>query len=96
LLVGLSVEEAQKLVIGVYQNSRIISILEKLNPKPLDENLNAFCLIAGNTDRTYIEGHVARILMYMTQLGFIKGEMNFFFSGLVLLSYPSQTPCDMA
>ena len=59
LLGGLSVEEAQKLVTGFYQNPRIIYILEKLNPKPLDENLNAFCLIVGRASNTFDLGLIS-------------------------------------
>jgi len=59
LLGGLSIEQAQKLVTGGYQNSRVIKALEKLygrNQDSLDDDANVLCLIAGNTSETIILG----------------------------------------
>jgi len=59
LLGGLSVKQAQRLVTGGYQNSRVMKTLENLygkNQGSLDDDANVLCLIAGNTSNTMIFG----------------------------------------
>ena len=59
LLGGLSVKQAQKLVIGEYQNSGVGKFLEKIGNRygyKSDNNSNALCLIAGETSNTFVFG----------------------------------------
>ena len=66
LLGGLSIEQARKLVIGGYQNPKVMKLLEKIyNRKQgiFDENTNILCLIAGRTDRTVFGGNIGRICL---------------------------------
>jgi len=55
LLGGLSVKQAERLVAGRYQNSRVVKLLEKLcgeKPTTQGDYENQFCLIAGKTTYT--------------------------------------------
>ena len=59
LLGGLSVKQAQKLVIGKYQNpivKRVIDRIYKRYPQMLDDDENRFCMIAGKVDTTMFKG----------------------------------------
>jgi len=59
LLGGLSVKQAQKLVIGEYQNTGVGKFLEKIGNRygyKSDNNSNALCLIAGETSNTFVFG----------------------------------------
>jgi hypothetical protein len=55
---GLSVERAQKLVIGGYQNERVTKFIEKFyNKYPKNsDGKNVFCLVAGMTSYTFFIG----------------------------------------
>jgi len=51
LLGGLSIEQAQKLVTGGYQDSRIAHFMENLSDNiQADDDVNFFCQIVGNAD----------------------------------------------
>lgn len=70
LLGGLSVKQAQKLVIGGYQNSRAGKFLEKIGNRyeyMSDNNSNALCLIAGETINTFVFGPstILRVLLML-------------------------------
>ncbi|UCD13228.1 MAG: hypothetical protein JSW60_06630 [Thermoplasmatales archaeon] len=53
LLGGLSVEQAQRLVTGGYQNPRMMKIIENMISRSQeDNNSNFFCLVTGRTDET--------------------------------------------
>jgi len=68
LLGGLSVKQAQRLVAGRYQNSRMMKLLEKLNPSTSDKERNYLCLIAGKTDITIFEGRMFRLCSYIRSI----------------------------
>ena len=55
LLGGLSIKQAQRLVTGGYQDSRIMRFLRKIYSRDIGffENRNWFCLINGKTRNTY-------------------------------------------
>ncbi len=58
LLGGLSVEQAQKLVTGGYQNERVMKLLERLYTRNQDDDSsNYFCLVAGETNNTIVMGN---------------------------------------
>lgn len=59
-LVGdMSVEEVQKLVTGSCENPVIVKLIDRVYGKnQLDNDGNALCLIAGETDRTYLMNHI--------------------------------------
>jgi len=53
LLGGLSVEQAQQLVTGGYQNPRIMKIIENIFSRSQEDNNSNFCcLVTGRTDKT--------------------------------------------
>lgn len=53
LLGGLSVEQAQWLVTGGYQNPRMMKIIENIFSRGQeDNNSNFYCLVTGRTDKT--------------------------------------------
>lgn len=58
---GTNVQKMQRLVTGIYHNTRIISLLKDRELKPMDENENRFCLIYGSTNQTYFTGPVGII-----------------------------------
>jgi hypothetical protein len=60
---GMSVKRAQKLVIGLAQNNRLMQYVEKkLKTSSIQEG-NQFCLIYGKAeDETYFEGPVSRLI----------------------------------
>jgi hypothetical protein len=63
---GMSVEQAQKLVIGGYQNFQDRDILNKcynINKRTLDANTNILCLYAGQTDNTFVISFMLRLLL---------------------------------
>ena len=66
---GMSVEQAQRLATGPYQNTKLVKYLEKLSNK--SENLsllegNAFCLIYGEAESyTYFQGPVSKVIFYV-------------------------------
>ena len=63
---GMSVQKAEKLVIGLYQNTKLIKYLEKLSNKSDKSSLqegNKFCLIYGEAQgKTYFQGPVGRAI----------------------------------
>jgi len=65
----MSVEQAQRLVTGLYQNTKLVKYLEKLSSK--SENLslqegNALCLIYGDAKSyTYFQGPVSKVIYYV-------------------------------
>ena len=63
---GLNVEQAQRLVTGLYQNTKLVKYLEKLSSKSGKSSLqegNKFCLIYGEAKSyTYFQGLVRRMI----------------------------------
>jgi hypothetical protein len=61
---GMSVERAQKLVTGKYQNFQDKEFIKKFYnnyKRMLDENVNIFCLFAGKTDNTWVHSFLFRL-----------------------------------
>jgi hypothetical protein len=65
LLGGLSVERALRLITGRYQNPFTMKLLEKMIRRPLEENENLFCFIAGKSDFTTVENYRIRFWVYL-------------------------------
>lgn len=73
---GMSIEQAQKLVTGGYQNSRLMNLIEKRFSKNLAvfNNSNFICLIAGQTDlNTYFQNPIGTLLWYLSIIPFLFG-----------------------
>ncbi len=90
LLGGLSVEQAQRLVTGRYQNLITINLLEKAYKKRslnFAENENVLCLIAGITKNTFfmslwgilVNGIIVTVFDLLTYLFGISFELAFIF-----------------
>jgi hypothetical protein len=65
---GMSMEKAQRLVIGLYQNNNMLKLQEKLlynSISGVDTNSNYLCLIAGNASEVMSYGFPVRSLMYL-------------------------------
>ena len=63
---GMSVERAQKLVMGeykVFQNRDILNKCYNINKRTLDANTNILCLFAGQTDNTFVISFMLRLLL---------------------------------
>jgi len=89
---GMSVEQAQRLVIGLYQNTRLLKFLEKLSNKP--ENLllqdgNKLCLIYGEArNYTYFQGPVSwAIYNGLYKLFLISHNIAYSFSQFHIFAY---------
>jgi len=65
LLGRLSIKQAQRLVTDRYQNPLTTKLLEKMNHRPLEENENLLCLIAGKTDYTTVENFRIRFWVHL-------------------------------
>jgi len=94
---GMSVERAQKLVVGVYQNEKLMKRLSKLNEhKKSDSNhmVNYLCLITGEDDDTVffpfsslfsIGVGALSIAVYLSFIFIIATILGFLFPGLPLI-----------
>ena len=93
---GMSVQRAQELVIGEFQNERIkklSKILYNKNQQKIDINVNAFCLIAGRSNNSLPTNFIANGLTYGGVLSFELGLLigyNLYkkFPGLMFLLSP--------
>jgi len=84
LLGGLSVEQAQWLVTGGYQDSRVIRLLEKLYGKiQNDKYSNSYCLIAGlSIGSSFVNKRL------MTEINWLyKLEENITYNNTLLIMY---------
>jgi len=77
---GMNVEKAQRLVIGFFQNTRLVNYIEKLLDKSSSQDENRLCTIYGKTQsNTVFQGPVSRaiakflwkILYNIPSIGFI-------------------------
>jgi hypothetical protein len=88
---GMSVERAQRLVTGLYQNTKLANYVEKLlNPSKslLAEGKNAFCLLCGKGWRnTYFVGPILKMLCGLSI--FLRGGLWMITILLFLISNPS-------
>ena len=85
LLGGLSIKQAQKLVTGNYENSRVMEVLENLfkeNPRLIDDNSNYLCLVAGRATYTSCSGLIQTVLTaFFGALGYLAFFMYCIFPG---------------
>jgi hypothetical protein len=81
---GMSIEQAQKLVIGRHQNNNLMNLLRKINIENLNLiNANFFCLIAGQTDfGTFFQNRITTYLWYLNEI--VLGFSGIFVSLLSL------------
>lgn len=85
LLGGLSIRQAQRLVTGVYQDSRVFKPWENLYGNiQVDNDSNSFCLIAGETSNTYFEGILARLLSFIIYGFYLAPPLWWLFNGIRL------------
>jgi hypothetical protein len=88
---GMSVERAQRLVIGLYQNTNLIKYLDKLSntsEKPSLQEGNKFCLIYGKEyGQTIFQGFIGRTI---TCVLWTLANHIFYLTGIIvlLLAYP--------
>jgi len=68
LLGGLSIEQAQKLVTGGYQDSRVMKISERIFSRLQKNNSNYLCLIAGTTNGTNFDSQLELLFGRITVL----------------------------
>jgi len=80
---GMSVEQAQRLVVGVEQDKKIMTLFGKIKPNYLNNlRFNLFCLITGETDNTLFQT-VSRAFINICPpfrfFGFIPSIIKIFF-----------------
>ncbi len=100
LLGGLSVKQAQRLVIGCYNNPRLMKLYELFQSrfkKYLDENENLFCLICGVTKSedfffsSLLTTCLFSFITYIDHIIFLiwgLSELLIFWGGLILAMLP--------
>ncbi len=77
LLGGLSIKQAQKLVVNGYQDSRTMKIPERIISKFQNNNSNYFCLIVGATNGTNFDSQLELLFGRMTVLLGLVGPIIF-------------------
>jgi hypothetical protein len=81
LLGGLSVEQAQQIVIVIYQNHKLLEFLKTLyerNKEAIDENINLLCFIAGTTNETNFDSQLELLCGRISVLLSFIGPIIFF------------------
>ncbi len=91
LLGGLSVEQAQRLVTGGYQDSRVMKISERIFSRLQKNNSNYLCLIAGATNGTNFDSQLelfcGRISVLLSFVGPILFKDKFPLYTFFILGY---------
>jgi hypothetical protein len=80
---GMSVEQAQKLVLSMYLNTKYTGLIEKMLRNKQEEGIssNYFCLVTGNATQTFII-HRFNICYWLEYFGLIIYLSGFYKSGL--------------